>query len=93
MKVFCFVLAPDHVRASNNKVYYESQIKNETLKKQQRKGDLGTNDSKDMKLIPTIKKNKNYQINNERPNDYFDEREVYERLCRQNGTQVKSKEE
>ena len=50
------------------------------------------NNSTDMKLIPTVKKDKNYQINNERPDNYLDEREIYERLCRQNGSQVKSKE-
>ncbi len=85
-----FFLAPDHVRANNNKIYYETIIKNRTLTKQ-RKGDMGINDSLSLKLISTIDKEKKYQINNQRPDEYLEEHEFYEKLCRQNGTQVKTK--
>jgi len=36
-----------------------------------------------------ITKDKKYQIKNQRSDEYFEEREIYEKLCRQNGTQVK----
>jgi hypothetical protein len=47
------------------------------------------NDSPNVKLLPTIPNDKNYKISNQRPDDFLEEREVYEKLCRQNGTQVK----
>ncbi|CAF1520910.1 unnamed protein product, partial [Adineta steineri] len=84
-------IAPDHVRANNNKVYYESVIKNRTLTKQQRKGDMNTNDKQNLKLLPTVSQTKSYKINNARPDDYMEEREMYEKLCRQNGTQLSPK--
>ncbi|CAF1557002.1 unnamed protein product, partial [Adineta steineri] len=84
-------IAPDHVRANNNKVYYESVIKNRTLTKQQRKGDVNTNDKQNLKLLPTVSQTKSYKINNARPDDYMEEREMYEKLCRQNGTQLSPK--
>ncbi|CAF1051482.1 unnamed protein product [Adineta steineri] len=84
-------IAPDHVRANNNKVYYESVIKNRTLTKQQRIGDMNTNDKQNLKLLPTVSQTKNYKINNARPDDYMEEREMYEKLCRQNGTQLSPK--
>jgi prolyl 4-hydroxylase len=65
-----FFLAPNHVRANNNKIYYESILKNRTLTKQEQLN---------------VEK---YQVNNERPDDYLEEREIYEKLCRQNGTEV-----
>jgi hypothetical protein len=34
-------------------------------------------------------KNENLQIKNQRPKDYLEEREAYEQLCRQNGSNVK----
>jgi hypothetical protein len=40
-------------------------------------------------LISTIDKDKKYQIKNQRPDDGLENRDVYENLCRQNGTQVK----
>ena len=56
-------LVPDHVRATNNKIYYETVIKNRTLAKQkERKGDIGINDSLNIKLMSTIDKDKKYQI-------------------------------
>jgi prolyl 4-hydroxylase len=63
-------IAPNHVRANNNKIYYESILKNRTLTKQEQLN---------------VEK---YQVNNERPDDYLEEREIYEKLCRQNGTEV-----
>jgi hypothetical protein len=81
-------LDPNHVRANNNKIYYETVIKNQTLAKKQ-KGDSGISDSESLKMISTIDKDKKYQIINQRPDDYLEEREIYEELCRQNGTQVK----
>jgi hypothetical protein len=41
----------------------------------------------------TINKDKTYEIKNERPDDVdedLEEREIYETLCRQNKTEVKS---
>jgi hypothetical protein len=84
-------LDPDHVRTYNNKIYYENVIKNRTLTKQ-RKDDMDINDSSNLNLISTIDKEKKYQINNQRPNrDGFEEGEFYQKLCRQNGTEVKFK--
>ncbi len=80
-------VAPDHVRANNNKIYYETVIKNRTLTKQ-RKGDMGLNDFSNLKLVSVMNKDRKYQIKNQRPDDYLEEREIYEKLCRQNGTQV-----
>ena len=65
------VLAPNHVRANNNKIYYQSLLNNRTLSKE---GPANT---------------KKYQISNERHDDQMEEREIYEKLCRQNGTEVK----
>ncbi len=81
---------PHHDRANNNKIYYETIIKNRTLTKQ-RKGDMGINDSLSLKLISTIDKEKKYQINNQRPKEDSEKRKSYENLCRQNGTEVKFK--
>ncbi len=79
-------LAPHHVRAKNNKIYYENIIKNKTLLEQKQKiGDIDTKD--EVNLISKILNDKNYQINNHRP-DSLEERLVYEKLCRQNETQV-----
>jgi hypothetical protein len=83
-------LAPDHDRANNNKIYYENIIKNQTLTKQ-RNGDIVINDSLNQKLILTIDKEKIYQINNQRSDDDFENREFYQKLCRQNGTEVNFK--
>jgi hypothetical protein len=84
-------LDPDDVRINNNKIYYESIIGNRTLTEQQQKDDMDINDSSNLKLISTMDKEKKYQINNQRPIDYLEGREVYENLCRQNGSQVKLK--
>jgi len=82
---------PHHDRANNNKIYYETIIKNRTLTKQ-RKDDMDINDSSNLNLISTIDKEKKYQINNQRPNrDSFEEGEFYQKLCRQNGTEVNFK--
>ena len=48
-------------------------------------------DSSELKLIPTIKKIDNVNIKNQRPKDYLEERETYEQLCRQNGSNVKER--
>ncbi len=85
-KNFDFI-APEHFRAKNNKIYYETVIKNQTLNKQQHKGDI---DSENLKRISTAEKEKNYKINNNRTDEYLEEQEIYEKLCRQNGTKVKS---
>ncbi|UJR10274.1 hypothetical protein I4U23_014481 [Adineta vaga] len=84
-------IVPSHVRANNNKVYYETVIKNRTLTKQQRKGDMDTNETPNQKLLPMNPTDKNYKVKNERPDDFLEEREVYEQLCRQNGTQLSPK--
>lgn len=75
------ILAPNHIRANNNKVYYEGLLKNRTLTKHQRKGDAGI-------LLSNNEPNEKYQIKNQRPDDYLEEREIYEKLCRQNQTEV-----
>jgi hypothetical protein len=49
---------------------------------------MNIDDSSNLKLISTINKDKKYQIKNQRPDEYLEEREIYEKLCRQNGTQV-----
>jgi hypothetical protein len=46
-------------------------------------------DSLDLKLIPTMKKIDDVNIKNQRPKDYLEEREIYEELCRQNGSKVR----
>ncbi|CAF3801799.1 unnamed protein product [Rotaria sordida] len=84
-------IAPDHIRANNNKFYYESIINNRTLAKQKRKDDTDINESTNLKLISTISNIKNYTINNERTNDDLEEQELYEKLCRQNGAQLSPK--
>ncbi|CAF1238007.1 unnamed protein product [Rotaria sordida] len=84
-------IAPDHIRANNNKFYYESIINNRTLAKQKRKDDTDINESTNLKLISTISNIKNYTINNERSNDDLEEQELYEKLCRQNGAQLSPK--
>ncbi|CAF4694094.1 unnamed protein product [Rotaria sp. Silwood1] len=78
-------IAPDHIRARNNKAYYEDLLRNKTLS-----GDL---DSSDLKSILTVKKLDNVQIKNQRPRDYLEEREIYEQLCRQNGSKMNAKRE
>ncbi len=75
---FLFVLAPNHIRANNNKIYYETILENRTLTKQQQAGIVDSSNLQSMK----------YQINNQRPDDYLEERDIYEKLCRQNGTEV-----
>ncbi|CAF1373483.1 unnamed protein product [Adineta steineri] len=62
--------------------------KNRTLTKKERKGDMNTNDKQNLKLLLTVTQTKNSKINNTRSDDYFEEREIYEKLCRQNGTQL-----
>ncbi|CAF4241633.1 unnamed protein product [Rotaria sp. Silwood2] len=84
-------IAPDHARANNNKVYYESIIKNRTLTKQKRKDDINMNDLTNLKLKSIISNDKNYTINNERSDDDLEEQELYEKLCRQNGAQLNPK--
>jgi hypothetical protein len=92
MFTFLFVLAPDHIQAKKNKIYYKNIITNQTLTNQQRKDDSGSSDGRSANLncTPFIGSSgsKNYQRNNKRRNDYLEEREVYERLCRQDDTQV-----
>ncbi|CAF0822451.1 unnamed protein product [Rotaria sp. Silwood1] len=82
---------PDHARANNNKIYYETIIRNRTLTKQKRKDDMNMNDSTNLKLISTISNDQNYTINNERLDDDLEEQELYEKLCRQNGAQLSPK--
>lgn len=74
-------LAPNHIRANNNKVYYETLLKNRTSTKHPRKGETGI-------LLSNNEPNEIYQIKNQRPDEYLEEQEVYEKLCRQNGTEV-----
>ncbi|CAF0724352.1 unnamed protein product [Didymodactylos carnosus] len=85
-------IVPDHLRAKNNKIYYEAIIKNRTLTKQQRKGDLGHDDNDLGAKITHIEikrsTNDNFEVKNIRPSDYLEEREIYERLCRQNTTHL-----
>ncbi|CAF3520069.1 unnamed protein product [Rotaria socialis] len=84
-------MAPDHFRAQNNKVYYETIIKNRTLTKKQRRDDIDKSNSTNLKLIQTASNDESYKINNKRSDDYFDEQESYEHLCRQNGTRLHPK--
>lgn len=81
-------LAPDHSRAIGNKQYYEELLQNRTLTKQQEEADAESND---VQSILSLKKAKNIKIKNQRPTDYLEERDVYERLCRQSGPQVTKK--
>ena len=46
-------------------------------------------DSSNSKLNSINEKVSNVHIKNQRPKDYLEEREIYEKLCRQNGTKVK----
>ncbi|CAM4773713.1 unnamed protein product [Rotaria magnacalcarata] len=81
-------IAPDHFRAQNNKVYYENIIKNRTLTNKQRRDAIDKSNSTNLKLIQTTSSDESYKINNKRSDDYFDEQESYEHLCRQNGTRL-----
>ena len=56
--------------------------------KHEDKNDINKDDFTNLQLVPTIIRDKKYQINNERSNDYLEEQELYEKICRQNGTQV-----
>ncbi len=76
----CFCIAPNHARANGNKEYYLGLLRNKTLN--------NSFESSDLKLLPTIIKNENINIKNQRPKDYLQEREAYEQLCRQNGSNV-----
>ncbi|CAF0775069.1 unnamed protein product [Adineta steineri] len=49
---------------------------------------MNTNNKQNLKLLSTVSQMKNSKINNARLDGYFQEREVYEKLCRQNGTQL-----
>jgi len=82
-------LDPNHDNAKHNKIYYETIVHNRTLTEQQQKGDMDINDSENLQLISTINKDKKYEIKNQRPDDVGKDRDTYEELCRQNGTQVK----
>ncbi len=82
-------LDPNHDNAIHNKIYYETILNNRTLTEQQQKGDMDINDSENLQLISTINKDEKYQIKNQRPDDVGKDRDDYEELCRQNGTQVK----
>ncbi len=82
-------LDPNHVGTKKNKIYYETIIKNQKLTEQRRKRDKGISDSENQKMTSTIDKDKKYQIKNQRPDTNLANREIYEELCRQNGTQVK----
>jgi len=82
-------LDPNHDNAIHNKIYYETILNNRTLTEQQQKGDMDINDSENLQLISTINKDEKYQIKNQRPDDVGKDRDAYEELCRQNGTQVK----
>ncbi|CAF1287516.1 unnamed protein product [Adineta steineri] len=52
---------------------------NRTLTKQERKDDMMTNDKQNLKLLSTVSQIKNYKINNTRLDDYFEEREIYDK--------------
>ncbi|CAF3704453.1 unnamed protein product [Rotaria socialis] len=73
-------IVPDHVRARNNKEYYEDLIRNQTL-----------GSDEELKLFRRVKRINNIQIKNDRPKDYLDEREAYEALCRSNGPELSPK--
>ncbi|CAF0977447.1 unnamed protein product [Adineta ricciae] len=86
-------ISPNHIRANNNKIYYETIIKNRTLSKQQRKGDTNANEALNPSLLPANSANKNYKVKNERPDDLLEEHELYEELCRQNQTRLSPQRE
>ncbi|CAF1329145.1 unnamed protein product [Adineta ricciae] len=86
-------ISPNHIRANNNKIYYETIIKNRTLSKQQRKGDTNTNEALNPSLLSANSPNKNYKVKNERPDDLLEEHELYEELCRQNQTRLSPQRE
>lgn len=77
--------APDHSRALSNKAYYEELIEKQGGNK--RNGD-GDSIRKDPKPINLKKKVEEMKITNQRPKDYLEERELYEQMCRQNGSKV-----
>ena len=86
------ISAPNHMRARNNKIYYEKIIRNRTLteeQQQQRHSDSKFRETIDRTSVPMRRKEKTYRISNERPDDLFEEREIYEQLCRQNGSVVR----
>jgi hypothetical protein len=76
-------IAPEHARALANKEYYLELLRNRTSN--------ANFESSDLKLLPITIKNENLSIKNQRPRDYLEERESYEQLCRQNGSNVKDK--
>ncbi len=91
-----FCLDPDHVRAKDNQIYYESLIKNQTLTEEHREGDLDLSDNcsstvdnlEQSSVQNNGSSNKNYQVKNQRPGGQAGVYEVYEKLCRQKDAQV-----
>ncbi|UJR35641.1 hypothetical protein I4U23_028391 [Adineta vaga] len=76
-------IAPEHVRAQNNKQYYLDLLRNRTLTNGDKSDDLNS--------IPNLKKLDNVNIKNQRPKDYLEERENYEHLCRQTESKLSPK--
>ena len=68
-------IAPEHTRALNNKEYYIDLLRQKTPK-----SDGGP--------IVNVKKVDLSNIKNQRPKDYLEEREQYEKLCRQTESKV-----
>lgn len=63
------------------------------MTEKQRRGDIGNedddDDTVDLKYVSRNVREKKFQIKNHRPEDLLDERDTYEELCRQNGSQVR----
>jgi hypothetical protein len=76
-------LAPEHVRANNNKLFYETVIQNRTTTEQRTHHSL-TVDS----YLSNVNRS-SYIIHNERTYSDIDNHEQYEELCRQNRSQVR----
>ncbi|CAF1572864.1 unnamed protein product, partial [Adineta steineri] len=76
-------LDPDHVRARNNKDHYEELIRNKRL--------TAGDDAPTLDLFPAMDKLDKIDIKNQRPQDYLEERERYEQLCRQNESKLDPK--
>ncbi|CAF0905886.1 unnamed protein product [Adineta ricciae] len=73
-------IAPEHTRALNNKEYYVDLLRKKTSKT-------------DGSSIVNVKKVDLSNIKNQRPTDYLEEREQYEKLCRQTESKLSPKQQ
>ncbi|CAF4031981.1 unnamed protein product [Rotaria sp. Silwood2] len=90
---------PDHVKAKNNKIYYESLIQNQSLVHDSQTDDLvlsnmsdSTVNNVERSLIQNdSNESMNFQVKNQRPGNNLESLETYEKLCRQKHAELSPK--